>query len=330
MFDIFLEPGITLILFLQSWGEWLQIPMQFFSFLGNEEFFLFALPVLYWSVDAALGLRVGLILLLSTGLNDFFKLAFHGARPYWFNPQVRAYSSETSFGVPSGHAQNAASLWGMLAWYTQKRWAWAGALGLALLIGFSRMYLGVHFPHDVFFGWLLGYTLLWALLRLWEPVSALLRQKSMPQQMGLAFLLSVLVLIGGILAFGTLRDWQLPAIWSENALAAGAEAAPNPVTLNTTLTTSGTLFGLLAGLAWMNQRGGYRADGTLVQRGLRLLLGLVGILLLWYGLGAVFPRGEEIIPYALRYLRYSLLGGWISAGAPWLFLRINLAHRQIA
>jgi hypothetical protein len=56
------------------------------------------------------------------------------------------------------------------------------------------------------------------------------------------------------------------------------------------------------------------------------LLGLVGVLVLWYGLGLVFPRDEAVIPYILRYLRYALVGGWISAGAPWLFTRLKLVQ----
>jgi hypothetical protein len=45
-------------------------------------------------------------------------------------------------------------------------------------------------------------------------------------------------------------------------------------------------------------------------------------------LGAVFPRGEELLSYILRYLRYTLVGLWISAGAPYLFLRLRLAQRE--
>jgi len=44
-------------------------------------------------------------------------------------------------------------------------------------------------------------------------------------------------------------------------------------------------------------------------------------------LKAVFPSGDGVIPYLLRYLRYTLLGWWISAGAPWLFLKLKLAQK---
>ena len=53
--------GISFIMAFQSMGTWLEAPMKFFSFLGSENFFLIFLPLIYWSVDAALGVRVWFI-----------------------------------------------------------------------------------------------------------------------------------------------------------------------------------------------------------------------------------------------------------------------------
>ena len=106
--------GINLIIALQAGAPWLQAPMQFFSFLGTEEFFLFFLPFLYWCVDVRLGVRVGVMLSLSNSVNGFFKLAFHQPRPYWLSTQVLPGVSETSYGIPSGHAQHAAAIWGVV------------------------------------------------------------------------------------------------------------------------------------------------------------------------------------------------------------------------
>ena len=123
--DSIFQLGIAFAVWFQGLGSWLTVPMKFFTFLGSEEFFLLFLPVIYWCVDAGLGLRLGAMLLFNSGVNDFFKLAMHGPRPYWFSTQVQALSSETSFGVPSGHAQMAVGLWGVLAAYTRRGWAWA-------------------------------------------------------------------------------------------------------------------------------------------------------------------------------------------------------------
>lgn len=326
--DSLIQAGIAFAVWFQALGGWLEIPMKGFSFLGSEEFFLLGLPVIYWSIDSRIGLRMGVILLLNGGLNSILKLAFFGPRPYWVSAQVKALSAETSFGVPSGHAQVSTGLWGMLASQVGRPWAWGAAIVLIVLIGLSRLYLGVHFLHDVLLGWLLGALVLWVLLRLWDATAAWVQTKSPGQQVGLAFLLSSLMLVAGAIAFGAARSMPLPPEWTANALAAGAHELPAPVTFHSVITPAATLFGLLAGLAWMQPRGKFDAGGTLQKRIIRFLVGLVGIAILWYGLGAVFPRGEEIVAYIFRYLRYALVGGWISAGGPWVFIRLGLAKPE--
>ena len=51
------------------------------------------------------------------------------------------------------------------------------------------------------------------------------------------------------------------------------------------------------------------------------------MILFWYVLGLFLPRGETLLAYSLRYLRYGLVGFWVAAGAPELFIRLQLAER---
>jgi hypothetical protein len=101
----------------------------------------------------------------------------------------------------------------------------------------------------------------------------------------------------------------------------------DPINLEGAFTLGGTWLGLLGGAAWLvRRRGGLVSTaGTPLQLGLRYLLGLVGVLVLWFGLGQVFPRGADWASYALRYFRYVLIGAWISAVAPLLFVRLGWA-----
>ncbi len=324
----FLHMDLLWVVALQSLGDWLVAPMKFFSFLGSETFFILVLPALYWSLDAALGIRVGVMLLLSGGLNDLFKLAFHSPRPYWVSAEVQAHAAETSFGLPSGHAQISVGVWGVVAAYSRRRLAWLAAGLLMLLIGLSRAFLGVHFFTDVVVGWLLGVILLGTLLHAWQPVADWAGKQSFARQMLFAFLGSLVIVL--LEAF-FLSAWQEQvgltlSSWRAMAARAGAETLPQPLTLNSALTNAGTLFGLLAGVAWIRLRGGWQAAGPLWKRALRYLVGLIGVILLWYGLGAVFPRGESLLPYLLRYVRYALLGFWVSGGAPWIFTKLKLSR----
>jgi membrane-associated phospholipid phosphatase len=317
--------SIALILAIQNLGVWLEAPMRFFSFLGTENFFLLLLPVLYWCVDANLGLRVGVILLFSGAVNETLKIALHGPRPYWVSSHVKALSSESSFGIPSGHSQNSASVLGMMASYIGKTWTWVVAVVVIFLIGFSRLYLGVHFGGDVLSGWLIGAFILFLVLRLWDSVGNWLAEKSLVQQAALAFAFSLAMILLGAFFVRGLRGYSLPAEWIANA-ARASDVLPDPVELSRVITSAAALFGLTVGAAWMRQMGGFQASGPMEKRALRYLVGLVGVAIFWYGLGEIFPREEALLSYILRFIRYTLVGLWVSGGAPWLFLRFNLAE----
>ena len=79
-------------------------------------------------------------------------------------PASAAVVHVTTFAFPSGHATQGAAGWGalaVLAAATTSSWArkvtiWTTALVLVLLIGLSRMYLGVHWATDVLGGWAIG------------------------------------------------------------------------------------------------------------------------------------------------------------------------------
>ncbi len=323
--DDILNNGIPLILWFQSLGDWLTIPMKFFSFLGTENFYLLVMPVIYWGFDAALGLRLGMMLMLSSGVNTIFKFAFHSPRPYWVNTEVQALSSEASFGVPSGHAQNALTLWGVWASYLRKAWVWVIAIFVILGISLSRLYLAVHFPFDTLVGWVIGILLLVSFNRAWEPVSVWAQKQSLGKQIGAAFFASILLLLVGLFVASTLKDWILPVVWEQNAARAGGEM-PDPVSLRGLITSSATLFGILAGVAWIAPKGGYHVASQIQQRILQYVVGILGLGILYLGLKFVFPAGDDLIAYIFRYIRYALVGFWISGFAPYIFLKLNLTN----
>lgn len=322
-----ISSGVQIVLFVQGLGNWLEWPMRFFTFIGTQEFFLLFLPTLYWSIDSRLGLRVGFILLTGSMFNGLVKMSLAGPRPYWVSDKVRAFTLESSFGVPSNHAEAATGVWGTIAAHMRRAWVWAAAIAVIFLIGFSRIYLGVHFLHDVLLGWALGGLTLWAFTAWWERVSAWVKSLGFPKQVALAFGVSMAFVLAAGLIVRANAGYTLPEEWIRNIERAGG-AVPQPFSMSGPLTQAGLLFGLSFGLAWMERRGGFRASGPLTNRVLCYVIGLLGLAILWFGLGEVLPRGDGLGPYVLRYLRYALVGAWVTGGAPWLFFRFNLVAKS--
>jgi hypothetical protein len=307
--------------------------MNVITFTGSVEFYLLVMPALYWCWDSRLGLKAGFGLLLSAGVNSLLKIAAHGPRPYWLDPRVRLLTgAETSFGIPSGHSQNSTVLWGVVSVDPRYRKVWPFLLALVLLVGVSRMYLGVHFPTDVFAGWAIGAIMLALLLYLEPPVTAWFRQWSRTQQIAMLFVGSVLlILVGAWISSVVEANWDLPVAWARNA----AEQAPDdpiaPLSIDSLITSSSALFGLTAGALWFASYGKFDAGGPWYKRLGRYLVGVAGVFVLWQGLDLLFALlASEGTPagYALQYIRYGAIGIWISALGPMAFLRLRLVEGE--
>lgn len=95
-------------------------------------------------------------------LNLLLKLTFERDRPSLWEHIV----TETSYSFPSGHAMlSSAIAFSLVAilWHTKWRWPAIVLGGLYMItIGFTRLYLGVHYPTDIFAGWLVSFA--WVIL----------------------------------------------------------------------------------------------------------------------------------------------------------------------
>jgi hypothetical protein len=249
-----------------------------------------------------------------------FKFLFHNPRPYWFSESVQAYSSETSFGIPSGHSQIAATVWGWLAVEVKKRWFTVLALSLIFLIGLSRLYLGVHFLSDVLLGWTLGGLLVWAFSAWYRPAASWLASRSLAGKLAL-----VAASTAALIALMLGARWIGYPSWALAPEMAARAGEIDPFSLDGSLTVGGTWFGMLFGFVILTaRRGRFLAGEGGWRRLVRFFAGLVGLAVLWYGLGQVFPRNADLLSYLLRFLRYSLTGLWVSWWGPLLFEKLGL------
>jgi membrane-associated phospholipid phosphatase len=291
--EALLQWGLDLIVAIQRiHGPALDSIFRAITFLGEQEFYLLLFPLVFWCVDIGMGARLGAFFLLSTYLNTDLKDLFQQPRPFDLEPSVQLSSAE-GYGLPSGHAQSAIVVWATIAGWARKTWFWAMAIALMVLIGFSRIYLGVHFPTDVLAGWAVGAVLLGLYFAVQPRIERKLAELGLGVQITLAMAVPIVLLL------------------------------IHPVKDNTTAMAA--LAGTGVGLALMHRYVPFSAGGPWRQRAARFLVGGAVVLALYLGLKMVFPGEGSSLYLAFRFLRFWLIGLWASLGAPWLFRRLHLA-----
>jgi len=324
--DSWIEWGVSLIVWLQGLGAWLIVPMKAFSFLGEELFALVIMPLILWCLDPGLGIRLGLILITSNTINGILKIGFGLPRPYWITDRVHALAGETSYGLPSGHSQNAVAFWGRLAASVKSRWIRFGFVVLIFLISISRLYLAVHFPTDVLAGWVVGGLLL-MLFVLLEPAFLMLWSRiKLASQAALCVVFSLALLGLGLAVTAATAGRPVPSEWIAGA-AANHPGSPeiDPRSTDGIFSGAGAFLGISLGAVFLSASGGFQARGSLGKRALRYVVGVVGLVVIYFGLRLVFPDEPFLLGQTLRYIRYALVGLWAVYLAPKVFGRLGLA-----
>lgn len=255
--------GTEAIIYLQSYRTVLLD--RFFlliTFLGNEEFYLFLFLVVYLSVNKRWGRGLAYIFLISTYINLLIKDMIALPRPY--NSRFAILRRETSYSFPSGHAQVPLSTYGFLGLRVNKWSVWLVFIPLILMIGLSRIYIGVHYPHDLLGGWLIGLFI----LIIWEGTQH--SRYNFPPIF--AFILAIFLPIFLLLLFYSRES----------------------------LKTMATLMGVSLGFQLEEALVDFEVDGLLLQKIVRILVALPIIVLVWYGLKIILP--DLLIFVFIRYL----------------------------
>ena len=161
------------------WLESIRCPfldavMQAFTCFGEELAFLLLALTIFWCVSKEEGYYLLFVGFFGTVLNQFLKLLCRIPRPWVRDPSFTIVESARSgaggYSFPSGHTQNAVAAYGGMFCITKKLWVRVVCMALALLIPFSRLYLGVHTPLDVGVSFLIGWLLVLALYPLLEEI----------------------------------------------------------------------------------------------------------------------------------------------------------------
>ena len=259
--------------------------------LGGGISFLFVLPLLFWCVDYKLGMRVAVFCSLSAFFNFSLKDFFAQPRPFNFDPSV-AITTARGYGFPSGHAQGSIALWGSIAAWLNRGWFWVVTTTVVVLIGFSRVYLGVHFPTDVLAGWAVGIVLLGLYCVLQPKIESWIVGKAL----GVQLLLLLAVLLGLMfLHFNRIVVYQL-----------------------------GLLLGVGVGALVRVRCLSFSVSGVSWKSPVRYLFGIAIMLIFFALVRSMYPQQGTTWYYVMGFVHSAVNGVWVSLGAPWLFRALKL------
>ena len=127
--------------------------MSALTWLGEEMAFIVIGVIILWCIDKKFGYRFLFMYMAGTAVTQVLKAIFMIPRPWQLDPEFKIVESAregaSGYSFPSGHTQSAVLMYGGIARKLKRNWAYIAACALILLVGFSRMYLGVHTLLDV-------------------------------------------------------------------------------------------------------------------------------------------------------------------------------------
>lgn len=267
------------------------------TYLGDEIAFLVAVLIVFWCVDKRKSYYLLGIGMLGTTLNQFMKLWFRVPRPWVLDENFtileQAREGAGGYSFPSGHTQTAVGTFGCLAVTAEKKWWRWTCIALAVLVGFSRMYVGVHTPADV----LTGAGMACVLVGLLKKPTLQGTDRQMKGVIAAMLAVSLLFLL-------YVHFWNFPADMDAHNMESGMKNAY-------------TMLGCLAGVAVV-----YVADVKWVHfpekavwwvQIIKVVVGLLLVLAVKEGMRA--PLELVLSVYPARAVRYFLVV--IMAGAIW-------------
>jgi len=266
------------------------------TMLGEETAFLALALIFFWCVDKRRGYLIMSAGFIGTMANQFMKLWFRIPRPWVLDPDFtileQAREAATGYSFPSGHTTSAFATFGAIGITAKKNTVRVLCAALAVLVGLSRMYIGVHTPADVLVGAATSLVLV-----------GLLHKVCMEEKGMKALLASMIAMAIGLLLFVEL--YPFPADTDPHNLESGVKNAY-------------TMIGCLTGVAivYVVEKKYIRFSTRAVwwAQILKVVVGLGLVLLVKEGLRSPLEAAFSV-HMAARAVRYFLIV--ITAGIIW-------------
>jgi len=280
----FFDWEIRLLEFFQSVeNSFTTTVATFFSMLGEEMFLIMIVGFLYWCWDKEKAKPISLSLLFSLSMCVQIKGLVLRRRPYMDSSAIKCIRPAhkegdianvmiQGYSCPSAHSCLSANTFGAIAYQFRKKIFCILAVIVPLAVGCSRMYFGVHYPTDVFLGWIIGYVSVLLISVLYEKV----------KRKGLLFILISATTLPGIFYC---RDAEY-------------------------FTLLGITIGFIGGYAFEQKYVKFQNTHSVIKSIVRVLGGVVLFIVLNVVLKLPFPTDvsetANTISFAIRILRYSI------------------------
>ena len=250
-------------------NPFLDILFQLITMCGEQIVLISIIAVIYWALDKKFGEYIAYSVLTSVLLNNTIKDIFKMKRPIG-EKGIRTLREQTATGYsfPSGHTQSASSFYGAMAIYLKKRIMYIIATIMIILVGFSRLYLGVHYPKDVIVGGILGVLTSLICYKLYNKF----------ENKMLLYVITFVIFIPA-LTFAHSADF---------------------------IKGMGTYLGFIIGIYIEKKYVNFSVEGSTGNKIIRVLLGILILLTLQVGLKVLLPSAT--IFSFIRYLLISLTG----------------------
>ena len=254
--------------------------------LGSETFYILVITYIYWCVNKKLGIRMFLITMISAYTNVILKELFHTQRPIFYEGINSIYKeSAPGYSFPSGHTQSSTTFWFYLMYKIRNKSMYLLGIIVIVLVGFSRLYLRVHWPIDVLGGIIFGIII------------ALISHYIIEKVAKVKFNYTLTIILAIIIPSFTLLFFLS----------------------HESITMMALLTGGLSGYVTEEKLIKLNPNSTRIQKIIKYVLGLGILLIIKSGLKELFPNS-----LLFDYIRYLIIGIWITFFAPLIFNKLKL------